>query len=101
MPRTKGTHHLDVQKLYTELGAERRTREMSWRDMAIEMGVGASTFSRMRIGHRPDVDSLLSMLKWLGCEALEFAVEREKKPKPVNICRACNRPMPKPIRRPT
>lgn len=101
MPRTKGTHHLDVQKLYAMLGAERQARGMSWRAVAEEMGVGAATFSRMRVGHRPDVDSFLSMLVWLDSDAMVFAVERKKKPKAVKICHTCNRPMPKPTRRST
>jgi len=49
---------LDVQALYDALDQQRRSKKLSWRQLAGEAGVSPSTLSRMTQGKRPDVDSL-------------------------------------------
>lgn len=63
---------LDVAALYVTLDSERQRRGMSWRQVAQEAGVGASTLSRMAQGNRPDVDSFVALVQWLGMPAEQF-----------------------------
>lgn len=56
----------DVDALYVALDRQRRAGRLRWREIAHEIGVSASVFSRMAKGGRPDVDSLTRMLWWLG-----------------------------------
>jgi transcriptional regulator with XRE-family HTH domain len=63
---------LDVRSLYLTLDSEREQRHLSWRQVAHEAGVGASTLSRMAQGNRPDVDSFVALVQWLGVPAEQF-----------------------------
>jgi transcriptional regulator with XRE-family HTH domain len=63
---------LDVAALYVTLDSERQQRKLSWRQVAHDAGVGASTLSRMAQGHRPDVDSFVALVQWLGIPAEQF-----------------------------
>jgi transcriptional regulator with XRE-family HTH domain len=63
---------LDVRALYLTLDSERDERGLSWRRLAHEAGVGASTLSRMAQGSRPDVDSFVALVQWLGMPAERF-----------------------------
>lgn len=63
---------VDVEALYEALDAKRRARELSWRDAAIEIGVSASTLTRMAQGASPDVEGFGKMVKWLGVSADDF-----------------------------
>ena len=64
--------HLDVQALRDALDQQRRTRQMSWRQVASEAGISPSTLSRMTQGKRPDVDSFAALVDWLGVPADTF-----------------------------
>jgi transcriptional regulator with XRE-family HTH domain len=58
---------LGVERLYLALDRQRRTRRITWRQVAAEVGVSASTFTRIGLGgRRPDVDALVRILAWLG-----------------------------------
>jgi transcriptional regulator with XRE-family HTH domain len=63
---------LDVAALYITLDSERQQRGLSWRQLAHEAGIGASTLSRMAQGNRPDVDSFAALVHWLGLPADQF-----------------------------
>src|SRR5436853_7839735 len=63
---------LDVAALYVTLDSERQQRGLSWRQLAHEAGVGPSTLSRMAQGKRPDVDSFVALVQWLGMPAEQF-----------------------------
>jgi len=63
---------LDVAALYATLDSERQQRGLSWRQVASEAGVGASTLSRLAQGNRPDVDSFAALVHWLGLSADQF-----------------------------
>jgi transcriptional regulator with XRE-family HTH domain len=64
--------YLDVDALYGALDATRKEKELSWRDIAKEAGVSASTLTRMAQGKRPDVDGFASLVAWLGVPADYF-----------------------------
>jgi transcriptional regulator with XRE-family HTH domain len=68
MPQAK----INIAALYAALDARRRTQGASWREIAQELDISASTFSRMATGARPDVDSFATLLVWLGMEATQF-----------------------------
>lgn len=55
----------DVDALYVALDRKRRGQRQRWRDVAAEVGVSPSTFSRMAHGANPDVPGLVRMLVWL------------------------------------
>ncbi|MBI2373859.1 MAG: helix-turn-helix transcriptional regulator [Deltaproteobacteria bacterium] len=64
--------HLDLPKFYAALDAARKARALSWRQLASEAGVSASTLTRMAQGRRPDVDSFALLVRWVGLSADTF-----------------------------
>lgn len=72
MPETT----IDVRGLYAALDGQRGARRLSWRDVASELDLSASTFTRLAQGHRPDVDTFATLLRWLGMEASDFMLPR-------------------------
>jgi transcriptional regulator with XRE-family HTH domain len=68
MPETT----VDVEALYAALDNKRKTRGTSWRQIAGELAISPSTFSRMAQGRRPDVDTFATLLRWLGMPAESF-----------------------------
>jgi transcriptional regulator with XRE-family HTH domain len=63
---------VDVEALYAALDSKRKARGTSWREVARELDVSPSTFSRMAQGRRPDVDTFATLLRWLGMPAESF-----------------------------
>jgi len=63
---------VDVEALYARLDARRKAAEISWREAAGEIGVSASTLTRMAQGASPDVEGFGKMIRWLGVSADEF-----------------------------
>jgi len=59
----------DADTFYAALDATRIARGLTWKKVAGEAGVSASTFTRMAQGKRPDVDSLAALCMWSGLEA--------------------------------
>lgn len=68
MPHTT----IDVDALYAALDASRKAKELSWRELAKELEISPSTFSRMAQGHRPDVDTFATLAQWMGVSAEQF-----------------------------
>ncbi|WP_417377273.1 helix-turn-helix domain-containing protein [Gimesia maris] len=64
----------DGEGFFAVLDGHRISRELTWRQVAKESGVSASTLTRMAQGKRPDVDSLASLLAWSGESADSFMV---------------------------
>lgn len=65
---------VDVRSLYAALDATRQRKDLSWRQLAKELGVSASTISRMAQGLKPDVTAFASMTTWLQLPAEDFYV---------------------------
>lgn len=74
---------VDVAKLYDALQAERRTRELSWRQLAQQAGVSPSLLSRMGNGQRPDLDGFIALVQWLGEKAETFMVTPDDQNEPA------------------
>lgn len=62
----------DASGFYEALDATRRSRRLTWKDVAQASGVSASTLTRMAQGKRPDVDSLAALAAWSGLETDRF-----------------------------
>jgi transcriptional regulator with XRE-family HTH domain len=76
MPRSR----VDVSALYAALDAARHSKDkgdLSWRQLAGEVGVSPSTMTRMANGHRPDVDAFAALVRWLGIPAERFMIDDE------------------------
>lgn len=66
------TEKFDADAFYAALNAERLSRQLTWKDVAEESGVAASTLSRMSQGAKPDVNGLAALLKWSRLKAEMF-----------------------------
>ena len=64
--------NFDVEAFYAALNAARLSRQKTWKDVAQETGVAASTLSRMGQGGKPDVNGLAALLKWSNLKAEMF-----------------------------
>lgn len=65
----------------TALDSTRAARGMTWKDVAGESGVSASTLTRMAQGKHPDVDGLAALLAWSGLDAGKFLRTKKASPK--------------------
>jgi transcriptional regulator with XRE-family HTH domain len=63
---------VDVESLYATLDATRKSKGLSWRQLAQQAGVSPSTLTRMAQGRRPDVDGFAALVGWLGLPADRF-----------------------------
>lgn len=66
------TDRFDVAALHAAMESERRTRRLTWKDVAAQSGVSASTLTRLSQGRQPDVNSLAALTAWLGMSADHF-----------------------------
>lgn len=66
------TDKFDADAFYAALNAERLSRQLTWKDVAEESGVAASTLSRMSQGAKPDVNGLAALLQWSHLKAEMF-----------------------------
>jgi transcriptional regulator with XRE-family HTH domain len=65
---------VDVRALHAALDAARGEKGLSWRQLAKDIGVSASTISRMANGLKPDVTAFAAMTTWLRMPAEAFYV---------------------------
>ena len=72
----------DLDKFHAALNAQRAAKSLTWKDVAQQSGVSASTLTRMSQGKRPDVDGLALLLAWSGLDALQFGPEANE-PEPL------------------
>ena len=66
------TDRFDVAALHAALDSERRSCRLTWKDVAGQSGVSASTLTRLSQGRQPDVNSLAALTTWLGMSADHF-----------------------------
>jgi transcriptional regulator with XRE-family HTH domain len=62
----------DGEGFFAAIDAERQARRLTWKKVAEEAKVAASTLTRMSQGRRPDVDSLSALCRWSGLNAGDF-----------------------------
>jgi transcriptional regulator with XRE-family HTH domain len=63
------------EAFYAALNATRLSRQNTWKDVAEEAEISASTLTRIGQGKRPDVDGLASLLRWSGLRAEDFIID--------------------------
>jgi transcriptional regulator with XRE-family HTH domain len=78
MPKTI----VDVDALYDALKTKRDRQAMSWRELAHDLDLSPSTFTRMAQGQRPDIDTFTTLLEWLGMPADKYTRLEGEEPKP-------------------
>lgn len=66
------TDRFDSEAFYATLNAVRLSRQMTWKEVAEEAGVAASTLSRIGHGAKPDVNGLAALLAWSNLKAETF-----------------------------
>lgn len=66
------TPAVDVKSLHAALDHAREEKGLSWRQLAKELDVSASTLSRMVNGLKPDVSAFATMTTWLKMPADSF-----------------------------
>lgn len=62
----------DSEAFYAALNAARLSKQKTWKDVADEAGVNASTLSRIGQGAKPDVNGLAALLMWSNLKAEAF-----------------------------
>jgi transcriptional regulator with XRE-family HTH domain len=62
----------DGDAFYSALNAARLSRQKTWKDVAEEAGVNASTLTRIGQGAKPDVNGLAALLTWSNLKAEAF-----------------------------
>src|SRR4051812_14138081 len=62
----------DNEAFYGALNAARLSRQKTWKEVAQETGVNASTLTRIGQGANPDVNGLAALLDWAHLKAEMF-----------------------------
>lgn len=80
---------IDVPALYGALDSRRSAKELSWRQLARELGLSASVFTRLAQGRTPELDSYVTMTRWLGVSTEAFvAADRPSEAETVTTVEA-------------
>ncbi|MBY0270334.1 MAG: helix-turn-helix domain-containing protein [Burkholderiales bacterium] len=69
---TENKRNFDGFAFYKALESTMLARNLTWKQVATETGVGASTLSRMTQGKLPDATSLASLAAWSGLNPADF-----------------------------
>jgi transcriptional regulator with XRE-family HTH domain len=70
----------DAAAFYNALDSQRQARGLTWKNVAKEAELSASTLTRLAQGKRPDVDSMAALLSWSGLKADLFIRKPGKAP---------------------
>lgn len=70
--------YFDTEAFYAAIDAQRQARKLTWKQVAAQSGVSASTLTRMAQGRHPDVDGLAALIAWSGLDADAFINDKEK-----------------------
>ncbi len=68
---------IDVTALYVALDARRNRQKLSWRELAKQLGLSSSIFTRLAQGRAPELSSYRKMTDWLGVGMDDFT-ERDR-----------------------
>jgi transcriptional regulator with XRE-family HTH domain len=72
------------EAFFEAIDSHRLAKGLTWRQVADESGISASTLTRMAQGKRPDIDGLAALLRWSGLKAELFIDgERHSSPEPL------------------
>jgi transcriptional regulator with XRE-family HTH domain len=73
------SHKFDGEGFFSSLESVRSARSLTWKKVAEQSKVPASTLTRMSQGRKPDVDSLTALCAWSGLRADDFMTGDQKK----------------------
>jgi transcriptional regulator with XRE-family HTH domain len=82
--------HFDGQAFYAALDAHRQAKDLSWRQVADQTGVSASTLTRMAQGRLPDVEGLAALSAWAGLDTDAFIhqdADRQANTEPATLAK--------------
>lgn len=79
------TSGFNQEAFFAALDTERLARRKTWKQVAEESRVPASSLSRMGNGKRPDVDSLAKLLSWSRLKAESFIEKNKGGDKPTSM----------------
>ena len=76
---------------FAALDAERQARQCTWKQVAEECGISASTLTRMSQGKRPDVNGLAALSAWSGLVVDRFVKSTvgKQEPEPMAVISSC------------
>lgn len=66
------SQRFDFDGFHAALDGIRRSRGMTWRQVAREANVSASSLTRMARGSRPDIDTVASLAAWASLDPATF-----------------------------
>src|SRR5690349_20391774 len=72
----------DGDGFYRALEATVEARGITWKQVAADTGVSASTLTRMAQGRRPDAGSFAALSAWAGLNPSDFVRSRYKAERP-------------------
>jgi len=75
--------HVNVAALFATVDSKRSAGELSWRELASELEIHASVFTRMGQGSQPDADTLVTIADWLGVDLSRFVEGEGEKGRPI------------------
>ena len=67
-----------AEDFFSALDAQRASQKLTWKKVASEAGVSASTLTRIAQGRRPDVDTLGALCRWAGLDPDRFFADRNR-----------------------
>jgi transcriptional regulator with XRE-family HTH domain len=73
----------DSEAFYAALNATRLSRQKTWKEVAEESGVAASTLSRIGQGAKPDVNGFAALLTWSKLKAEMFIPNAQDESEPI------------------
>jgi AraC-like DNA-binding protein len=71
-PAPHQTLRFDTKTIYDALEAQRADRGLSWKQVAAEAGLGASTLTRLSRGGRTAFPHVMRIFRWLSQPAAQF-----------------------------
>jgi transcriptional regulator with XRE-family HTH domain len=73
----------DNEAFFAALNGAREARKLTWKQLAQQAGVSASTLTRMGQGKRPDVDSFAALAAWAGVNPEKFVGAKKSDAEPL------------------
>ena len=61
-----------AEAFYQALDGQRQSKQLTWKKVAEQAKVSASTLTRIAQGKRPDVDTMAALCRWAGLNADDF-----------------------------
>lgn len=70
----------NAESFYASLDLRRVEDQLTWKDVADQAGISASTLTRMKQGKRPDVDSMAALATWAGLDIDDYVSDSTREP---------------------